>query len=84
MNYINVKNNQTIPLSSIPELEYSLFLEQNVSASMQSEGSHCVNYFGFRHADKIKLICCIAIDELNAINISSSVVDTKQPLPGDS
>ena len=81
MNYINVKNNQTIPLSSIPELEYSLFLEQNVSASMQSEGSHCVNYFGFRHADKIKLICCIAIDELNAINISSSVVDTKQPLP---
>ena len=80
MNYISIKNNQTIPISSIPELEYSLFLEQNVFSLMKSEGSHCVNYFGFRHAGKIKLICCIAIDELNVINISSSVVDATQPL----
>ena len=29
---------------------------------------------------KIKLICCIANDELNSINISSSVVDAKQPI----
>ena len=48
---------------------------------MKSAGSHCVNYFGFPHAGKIKLICCIANDELNAINISSCVVDAKQPLP---
>lgn len=80
MNYISIKNNQTIPFSSIPELEYSLFLEENVSSLMKSAGSHCVNYFGFPHADKIKLICCIANDELNSINISSCLVDANQPL----
>ncbi len=81
MNYISIKNNQTIPLSSIPELEYHLFLEQNVFALMKSAGAHCVNYFGYPYAGKIKLICCIANDELNNINISSCIVDIKQPLP---
>ena len=32
---------------------------------MKSGGSHCVNYFGFPYGDKIKLICCIANDELH-------------------
>ena len=30
MNYISLKNNQTIPIASIPELDYTSFLEQNV------------------------------------------------------
>ncbi len=80
MNYISVKNNQTIPVSSIPELEYSSFLELNVFSLLKSSGSHCVNYFGFPLAGKISLICCIADDELHTINISSSVVDAQQPL----
>jgi len=81
MNYISLKNNQTIPISSIPELDYSSFLELNVFSLIKGAGRHCVNYFGFPHAGKIKLICCIADDELNTINILSSVVDAKQPLP---
>ncbi len=81
MKYISLKNNQTIPISSIPELDYSSFLEQNVFSLLKGEGAHCVNFFGFPHNGKIKLICCIADDELNAIHISSSAVDAKQPLP---
>jgi hypothetical protein len=81
MNCINIRNNQTIPISSIPELEYPLFLEQNVFSLIKNAGSHCVNYFGFPHADKIRLICCIANDEQNSIYISSSIVDAKQSLP---
>ena len=65
MNYISLDNNQTIPVSSIPELEYPSFLEQNVSYLIKGEGTHCVNYYGFPHAGKIKLICegviCIII-----------------------
>ena len=80
MNYISLKNNQTIPISSIPELDYSLFLEENIFSLIKGAGSHCVNYFGFPYAHKIKLICCIANDELHTINISSSVVDAKQLL----
>lgn len=81
MSYISIKNNQTIPISSIPELEYSSFLEQNVFSLIKSAGSHCVNYYGFRQAGKIKLISCIANDELSLIHVSSAVVDKKQPLP---
>lgn len=80
MNYISIRNNQTIPISSIPDLDYTVFLELNVFSLIKSAGSHCVSYFGFPHSDKIKLICCIANDEQNAINISSSVVDAKQSL----
>jgi Ni,Fe-hydrogenase III large subunit len=81
MNYLSIKNNQTIPVASIPELEYQAFLEQAIFTLMKSPASHCVNYFGFFQADKIKLICCIADDDLNAINISSCIVDAKQSLP---
>ena len=81
MNYISIKNNQTIPVYSVPELEYSAFLEQNVFSLIKSDASHCVNYFGFLIADKIKLICCIANDEQKLIHISSSVVDTKHAIP---
>src|SRR5665213_802377 len=80
MNYISLKNNQTIPVSDIPELDYAPFLELNVS-SVKSSRCHCVNYFGFPYAGKIKLICCIANDELQTINISSTVVDVKLALP---
>ena len=80
MNYTSIKNNQTIPISSIPELEYSLFLEQNAFSLIKGSESHCVNFFGFPHAGKIKLICCIANDELHTINVSSSIVDIQQPL----
>lgn len=78
MSYISIRNNETIPLSSIPELDYSSFLELNVYSLIKGPGSHCVNYFGFLYSGKIKLICCIANDEQNSVNISSSVVDAKQ------
>ena len=81
MKYAILKNNQTIPLASIPELDYNSFRETIVLSLMKESQYHCVNYFGFPHKNKIKLICCIANDELNSINISSSVVDAKQPLP---
>jgi len=81
MDYISIKNNQTIPISSVPELEYSSFLEQNVFSLIKSAGSHCINYFGFRQSGKLKLICCIANDELGLIHVSSSVIETKQLLP---
>src|SRR5674476_130698 len=81
MKSVSIKNNQTIALASIPELEYSTFLELNVFSLMKSPGSHCANYYGFPYKDKIKLICCIAHDESNDIKISSCVVNEKQPYP---
>lgn len=81
MNYVTVFNNQTLPISSIPELDYSSFLQQNVFHLIKAEGAHCVNYYGFLFESKIKLICCIANDVTASIHVSSAVVDAKQVLP---
>ncbi len=80
MNYINIKNNQTIPLSDIPELDYPSFLELNVFTLLKTTEAHCVSYFGLRQNEKVKLICCIANDELQNISISSSLVNAKESL----
>lgn len=79
MNYAEVKNNQTIPLSSIPELDYSLFMETNIVLRKKAQ-NHCVNYFGFPYHNIIKLICCIANDEAHSIYVSTSVADATQKL----
>jgi Ni,Fe-hydrogenase III large subunit len=81
MKPLTIKNNQTIPISDIPKLDYTSFLELNVFSLIKSEGGHCVSYFGFPCEDKIKLICCIANDELSSIYVSSSEVSTTQKLP---
>ncbi|MBZ5857098.1 hydrogenase large subunit [Flavihumibacter profundi] len=79
MSHISISNNETIPLSSIPELDYPAFLEQNILSLKNSAGSHCVNYYGIPWNDNVRLICCIANDELSSINISSALVETGKP-----
>lgn len=81
MSFISIKNNQRIACSSIPELDYNSFMELNVFNLLKSEGSHCVNYFGYPDSGKIRLICCIADDNLQSIQVSSCVVDAHQSLP---
>jgi len=81
MKYIPIKNNQTIPLSTIPELEYRPFLELNVFTLMKSTAAHCVSYFGFHCDGKIKLICCMANDESHDIHLSSCIVNANDTLP---
>src|ERR1035437_2723974 len=72
-NYIPIKNNQAIPLQSIPVLKYEDFLEQNTGL-MLDEANHCVNYYGFRQGGKLKLICCMANDNEHSIYVSSSEI----------
>ena len=73
--YINISNNQAIAIQDIPVHGYKLFAEINLDLMKDNPARHCVNYFGYRIADKIKLICCIADDDLHQILVSSSLVD---------
>ncbi len=66
-----IKNNQCIPLASIPVLEYEQFLDHNTTL-LRENHNHCVNYYGFPYQGKIKLICCIANDKEGTIYVSSS------------
>lgn len=81
MNYISIKNNQAIALNKIPELPYADFLKTNVEMLLDKPERHCVNYFGVKTGELVKLFCCIADDETHLINLSSCLVDIKIVLP---
>jgi Ni,Fe-hydrogenase III large subunit len=81
MNYILIKNNQRIPFSSIPVLDYENFMDTNVFTLMKQKYNHCVNYYGIPISGKIRLICCIANDSDKTIFVNSSVVDIEKNLP---
>lgn len=74
MNYATIINNQTLPLSDIPEVGYDEFLELNTGFIINSPEKHCVNYFGYEVNNRIKLICCIADDSTHQIYVSSCSV----------
>ncbi len=75
MHYLTIKNNQSVPVSDIPEVSYNVFLILNTGMVVETPGRHCVNYFGFPEGKKIKLICCIAGDMDHVIYVSSCLVD---------
>ncbi len=75
LNYLVVHNNATVPLASIPELEYTAFYEQIVNRFMCSEGHHCLNYYAIEQGRGYRLICCIANDFNHEIYLLSSVVE---------
>ena len=80
MNYLTIINNQCIPISDIPELAYNDFFETNTSLITENTENHCVNYFAFPVASKLKLICCIADDNLHEIFVSSCLVNRHDKL----
>lgn len=80
MEYTVVRNNQTIPIRSIPELTYERFLEQNTTL-LADEQRHCVSYYGIPQGDQVKLLCCIADDLQGNILVSSAVVSIGASLP---
>ncbi|MEX1240980.1 MAG: hypothetical protein WEB30_14745, partial [Cyclobacteriaceae bacterium] len=71
---VSVANNTCIPLNAIPVLPYEDFLALNAGFARQ-ETHHCVQYFGFNHKGKLKLMCCIANDSDASILVSSAEID---------
>ncbi len=72
---IGIANNQVITLTDIPEHNYELFAEINLELLKGNPSRHCVSYFGYPVGEKVKLICCIADDDIHKILVSSSLVE---------
>ena len=68
--HVVIKNQGTVPLRLIPVLPYNVFLS-DVLALLQNSKNHCVNYYAFPYADKLKFICCIADDEAGNLKVLS-------------
>ncbi|HEX7583899.1 MAG TPA: hypothetical protein VF373_04370 [Prolixibacteraceae bacterium] len=80
MNYTTIVNNQTIPVSDIPEIEYEDFFGLNTGFLFNSPERHCVNYFGYPIGNQVKLICCMADDSTQRIHVSSCMVKSSDAL----
>jgi Ni,Fe-hydrogenase III large subunit len=80
MSYISIHNQQSVPASTIPELDYNLFFNNNITLLEDHPERHCVLYFGLRENKNIRLICCIADDNQHDIMVSSSVVNSDATL----
>jgi Ni,Fe-hydrogenase III large subunit len=80
MHYLIIKNNQSVPISDIPEVHYNSFLVLNTGLVAENMARHCVNYYGFREGEAIKLICCIADDNDHTVYVSSCLVETTAEL----
>jgi len=80
MSYISINNQQSVAADTIPELDYSRFIEMNTSLVEDHPERHCVLYFGYNYKEKVRLICCIADDLQHNIMISSSVVKSDATL----
>jgi Ni,Fe-hydrogenase III large subunit len=74
MNFITVFNHQSVPVTEIPELDYKQFQETNTALLDNHPERHCILYFGCRMEKSIRLLCCIADDNVHDIKVSSSVV----------
>jgi Ni,Fe-hydrogenase III large subunit len=74
MSFITINNHQSVQVSSIPEIDYQPFLEQNTALIEGHPGRHCVLYFGHRKGKTVRLICCVADDADHTIMVSSSTI----------
>ncbi len=73
--YIRVTNNRSVPVDSIPVLEYADFVSVNLELLHNNPSMHCVNYFGYESQGDVNLFCCIADDKNADICVSASVVN---------
>lgn len=73
-NYLTIRNNEAVSLSSIPILRYDDFLECN-TLFLKDFHNHCVSYFGYPEDNKLKLICCIANDNKSRIKVTSCNIE---------
>lgn len=80
MDYITINNNQSVALSSIPELKYQPFFDLSFSLIDDHPERHCVLYFGLKTGGKVRLINCIADDLKHNIIIFSTLADENAEL----
>jgi len=81
MKYISLNNDETVSLKKIPNHSYKEFRDINLGLLEADPANHCVNYFAYKIANEIKLICCIADDHNHKILVSSCLLEELNDLP---
>ena len=76
--YVQIKNQDTVALQSIPVLPYEKFYT-TVVALLNSPENHCVNYYAYPVNRHLKFIACIANDKTGKIAVMSHEEDHSSP-----
>jgi len=77
MSFIEIKNNEAIPMQQIPVLDYALFYDE-VTHMLYNEQCHCVNYYAVQEPQGLRLICCIADDQTHSLHVASGIVSQQK------
>jgi len=80
MNFLTTYNQQAVHLRDIPDKEYIQFRENIIALIEEHPERHCILYFGIPENNLIRLICCIADDNLHQIFIASTTVSNDEPV----
>jgi Ni,Fe-hydrogenase III large subunit len=72
MEALRIYNNQAVAVDTIPVLPYENFRESILEMMKDHPERHCIQYFGYRKAGFIRLLCCIADDTTHSIFVLSS------------
>ena len=80
MHTLQIKNNESRPLSEIPDMEYGAFFQLNTELVDGNPERHCVNYFGIPESKSVRFFCCIADDQEHVIHLSSCLVQPQEIL----
>ena len=71
MDYIAIRNNETVDLDKIPVHEYDTFRSLILSWIRDHDSFHCVNYFGIPEESGIRPVCLLADDATGTIRVLS-------------
>ncbi len=80
MDYLSLKNCQSVPLNTIPEHPYESFFGLNTGLLEGHPERHCVSYYGIASDREVRLICCIADDQEHRVYVSACRVEREKPV----
>jgi Ni,Fe-hydrogenase III large subunit len=80
--FITIKNQESIALKNVPVLRYEQFHSAIASLLVLPE-NHCVNYYAYPAGNQLKFIACVANDKNGTIAVTSHemVAAQKKDLP---
>src|SRR5438309_1333070 len=70
MEFVKIRNQDTIALQNIPVLQYEQFY-QSISSLLRENENHCVNYYAYPVGGELRFIACIANDKDGTIAVAS-------------
>jgi Ni,Fe-hydrogenase III large subunit len=73
--YIELDNNETVPIAEIPFHSEGNF-HNIVTELMHNPDCHCVNYFGYKNENELNLIMCIADDSTHKILVFGHMIES--------